>query len=378
MCKMLIMICGFCLSLNAQASLSEDALAKLVANAQTNINVQSGIVVIAIDGKIRYQKSYGYADRQKKSAITVESLFPLGSISKQFTASLILRLAQDKKLDLQVPVSRYLDNLPTAWQSITVHQLLTHTSGIPDCVEKLSLKTNDNDACYRAVHDLPLLFSPGSQFAYSNINYVLLAKVIAKLTGLSYSEYWQQTIQKPLHLNQLFSSDQAGNFYFTAEQMSKLVKHYQIDLKQQPPHYLSEHPASLDFAKQLIGAGELVGNANDIIIWTDALFSGKVINKPSMIAMQTKYGYDANKQRWYGYGLCIKESVVGDIYFHMGKVARNGLVISTYVPSIKLNVVVLSNVFEAEFNAVPFMNYALGLTASLGQALKESKGEKFE
>lgn len=372
--KMMIMICVFCLSLNVQANLSEETLAKLVTNAQTKDNIQSGIIVIAIDGKIRYQESYGYADREKKSAITVDSFFPLGSISKQFTASLILKLAQEKKLDLQAPLNQYLDHLPAAWQGVTVHQLLTHTSGIPECVEKLSITTKDNDACYHAVRDLPLLFSPGSQFAYSNINYVLLAKVIAKLTGESYSDYWQQTIQQPLHLNGLFMPDQIGHYSFTAMQTANLVKHYQVDLKQQPPGYLSEHPASLGFARQLIGAGELVGNANDLIIWTDALFNGKVISKSSLTAMQTKYGYDIKKQRWYGYGLCIKESAVGDIYFHMGKVAQNGLVISAYLPSVKLNVIVLSNVFEAEFNPVPFMNYALGLTASLGQALKEDRG----
>ncbi len=372
--KTLILLCLFCLTLSAQARGSDEAIAKLVASAQTKDDkVQSGIVVVAVDGKIRFAQSYGYADRQKKSVITVDSLFPLGSISKQFTASLILQLAQEQKLSLQAPVSQYLVNLPAAWRGVTIHQLLTHTSGIPECGEKLTLATSDPDPCYHAVLAEPLSFAPGSKFAYSNTNYVLLAKIAANLTHHSYSTYLQQAILQPWHLTNIISPNERGHYPFTATQTAELVKHYQVDLKQQPTTYLSEHPPSLSFASQLIGAGELFGNAKDLVVWTEALFNGQVLSKGSLAKMQTKYAYDAQKRRWYGYGLCIRESILGDIYFHMGKVAQNGLVISVYLPSTGLNVIVFSNVFESEFNAIPFMDYALALTLSIGQYLKENK-----
>lgn len=361
------------LSICDASELSRSKMAALVAQADSANIIQSGIMVVAVDGKIRFVQSYGYADRQKKSAITVDSLFPLGSISKQFTASLILKLAQEKKLDLQAPIAQYLDNLPAAWQAVTPHQLLTHTSGLPECGEKLTLRTNDMDACYHAVHGQPLAFTPGSQFAYSNTNYVLLAKMAAKLTGLSYAAALQQMLLQPLDLKDTISPNEQGHYPFTTTQAANLVKHYHLDLKQQPVRYLSEHLASLGFAGQLNGAGELVGNANDLVKWTDALFNGSVLTKESLAKMQTQYAYDAKKQRWYGYGLCIRDSALGDIYFHLGKIAQNGLVMSAYLPSARLNVIVLSNVFETEFNPLPFMDYALGLTVSLGRYLKENE-----
>lgn len=363
--KILIMFGIFCLTLSAQARVSEEAIAKLVASAQSKSKIQSGIVVVAVDGKIRFAQSYGYADRQKKSAITVDSLFPLGSLSKQFTASLILTLAQEKKLDLQVPINQYLENLPPAWQALTLHQLLTHTSGIPDCVEKLAIKTTDNDACFHAVRDLPLMFAPGSEFAYSNTNYVVLAKMIAKLTGISYSAYLQQALLQPLDLKNTISPNEQGHYSFSTTQTANLVKHYRIDF--------TEYPPSLGFAGQLAGAGELFGNAKDLVVWTDALFNGSILSKESIAKMQTKHAYDADKRRWYGYGLCIRESALGDVYFHLGKIAQNGVVMSTYLPCERLNVIVFTNVFETEFNSLPYMDYALGLTVSLGKYLKENE-----
>ena len=161
----------------------------------------TGSVLVENSGKVIYKNGFGMADRVWKIPITVETRFRLGSISKQFTAFLILRLVQEGKLNLDSSISDYIPDYPEkTGKRITLHHLLCHSSGIPNLstlkgwFTDLWLKEYTNEDFIALFKNLDLKFEPGSGFSYSNAGYYLLAVIIEKICFSSFSE----TIFRPM------------------------------------------------------------------------------------------------------------------------------------------------------------------------------------
>src|SRR5579871_4405571 len=149
-------------------------------------------VAILKEGKILKMQSYGLANIETGTAVTSQTVYKLGSLSKQFIAAAVMLLEQCGKLHLDSPVSAYLDSLPQTWQSITVQNLLSHTSGLirdaPD-FDPLKVRTLNEDI--QAIYHLPLDFPPGTQWDYSNMNYYVLAAIIEKASaGWKNADIW--------------------------------------------------------------------------------------------------------------------------------------------------------------------------------------------
>ena len=148
----------------------------------------SGTVLIAKDGKVVLRKSYGMANLELGVPNTPEMIYRIGSITKSFTALAIVQLEAHKKLSVQDPVVKYVPEVPKAWQSITIQQLLTHVSGIPDFTRTAAYgKGEDPLRIEHAIEELaaqPLVSAPGEKFAYSNSGYILLGLVIEKVSGV--------------------------------------------------------------------------------------------------------------------------------------------------------------------------------------------------
>ncbi|HRE32656.1 MAG TPA: serine hydrolase domain-containing protein, partial [Candidatus Berkiella sp.] len=249
------------------------SIKSLVKKANSEKVIQSGLLVIAREGKILFTQSYGFADRENKLIFSIDTLFPLGSISKQFTAALILKLVEMKKIDLNAPIDTYLENVPKEWHQIKVHDLLTHTNGLKECYDLLKYSAPyDRDACFEAVKSLPLAQVPGKKFEYNNTGYFLLAKIIEKVTGKSYPDFIKQTLNKPLHLTHIYSPNLEGDYPSVIFQRDRLAKHYLITPQAEKLEYAKANETNLNFAHYLTGAGELIGNANDLIAWTQDLF----------------------------------------------------------------------------------------------------------
>lgn len=147
-------------------------------------------VAVVRGGKIVKLAAYGLANVQDSVPVDDRTLFQTNSITKAFTGVAVMQLVEAGKLDLAAPPSRYLDGLPAAWRGVTIRQLLTHTSGIPDIWDnRARLIADGEDAAWAKVRKLPTEFAPGEQFRYNQANYVLLGKVIDRLSGQPFARY---------------------------------------------------------------------------------------------------------------------------------------------------------------------------------------------
>lgn len=157
----------------------------------------SGTILVAKDGRIILNHGYGLANRESKLANTTETVFAIGSLTKQFTAAAILQLEADGKLSTQDFISKYLGDSPTDKAGITIHHLLTHTSGLIADGANAQLPLENRDEYVAAVKKTKLRSTPGEKFNYSNVGYNLLAAIVEKVSGLPFEDYLQQRLFKP-------------------------------------------------------------------------------------------------------------------------------------------------------------------------------------
>ena len=268
-------------------------LGKLTAD-----NMPGIAVLVARDGKIVYQGGFGWADIGKKTPVTTQTKFRIGSISKQFTAAAILRLADDGKLALTDPLDKFYPGYPGG-SGVTVEQLLTHTSGIhsytdkPDFMAKVSQPITPAEliAWFR---DDPADFAPGAGFHYNNSGYFLLGEIIAKVSGKSLATFLQDTFFAALGMKDT-------GIYLNASPPQGMASGYSIaDGKATP---------ALDWDMCWAGgAGALYSTVGDLFLWNDALFGGKIFEPALFKAMTTPVKLPPNVDGMnYGYGLVMSD-----------------------------------------------------------------------
>jgi CubicO group peptidase (beta-lactamase class C family) len=154
-------------------------------------------VAVVQRGKIVLLKSYGIADIQNSVPVTDKSVFSINSCTKAFTGVAIMQMVEEGKLELAAPVSRYLDGLPAAWQPVTIRQLLTHVSGLPNILNILDPNTGKlsgigEDAAWAKVQTMPMEFTTGERFSYNQTNYLLLGKIIDKVSGKPFAQVFNE------------------------------------------------------------------------------------------------------------------------------------------------------------------------------------------
>lgn len=169
------------------------------ANAQARRFVQDTMqarhipglqIAVVKDGQLVLSEAYGLANVENGVAATRDTRFPLNSATKSFTGVAMAQLAQAGRVDLQAPVSRYLDDLPPAWGKVQVRQLLDHSSGLPDILDAQGLLGGSTEqAAWTQVTALPVEAAPGERHRYNQTNYVLLARIIARQAGMPYPQY---------------------------------------------------------------------------------------------------------------------------------------------------------------------------------------------
>lgn len=179
--------------------------------ARTRLGGFSGAVLFAEGGKLLLRKGYGYADVARHVPYTPDTPQEAASLSKMFTAMAAFKLRDQGKLKLDDPICKYLSGCPGAWKTITVDQLIHHTSGIPDYETRLDLGSagymkfmQDLEATHRIYADAqrrPLDFAPGTRFSYSNTGYIVLAEVIQSAAGEPFGDYVSATLLKPAHMD---------------------------------------------------------------------------------------------------------------------------------------------------------------------------------
>ncbi|MCX6262289.1 MAG: serine hydrolase, partial [Bacteroidia bacterium] len=234
-------------------------------------DVFNGAVLVAKKGQIIYEKAFGYADREWNIPNTIDTKFRIASISKPFTALLVLQLAESGKINLNGTITKYIpDYKGKLGDSITIHQLLTHTSGV---LTNLDPETEViQERLYHNLRDLikytesaDLYFRPGTGFRYSNYGYNILAYIVEKVTGKRFDDVLKENILLPAGLSNTNQSDHSRI-------EKNLAKGYEYKLL-----YGYENAPWFDDS-YTIGAGGLVSTAEDLYLFDQALYSDKLIS----------------------------------------------------------------------------------------------------
>jgi len=296
-------------------------------------NAFSGTVLVAQNGSVLFEKAYGLANREWNIPNTLDTKFRIGSMTKQFTATAILQLAEQAKLNIDDPVSKYYTDAPASWRKITIRDLLTHTSGIPDITDLPDYPTfmTENTTplgIIKRVRDKPLEFQPGTNFTYDNTGYIVLGYVIEKVSGRSYADYLQQHIFTPLGMK--------DSGYDTADSIiTHRASGYEWrDGKWHNAPYIS---MTVPFA-----AGGLYSTVGDLLAWDQALYSHKPLSEASLKEMFTPNKPLSN----YGFGWGITTDRGHRLIGHGGGVNGFDSIINRY-PDERLTVILLSNDREA-------------------------------
>lgn len=290
-------------------------------------------VLIVKDGRPLLRKAYGLANVELRVPNRPEQVFRIGSVTKQFTAAAILLLAERGKLALNDEIPKHLPGYPARGPKITIEHLLTHTSGIPNYT---SLPEFRGKARFDLTHDemlalwkdKPLDFPPGSKWQYSNSGYYLLGLIIEKVSGMTYAEFLDQNIFRPLGLSH--------TRYDKPEDIipDRAAGYEDVENKLTNAAYLS---MALPFA-----AGALVSTVDDLARWSAALFDGKLISRASLQRMTTPYKLPSGETTGYGYGLGISAHAGHRVVSHAGGI--NGFQSALLVlPEEHIVAVVLSN-----------------------------------
>ena len=249
-------------------------------DAQARVNGFSGAVLVARDGVPVVSRAWGWANAEWEIPNTPETKFRLGSITKQFTAAVVLRLGQRQALKLDDPVCRHLDPCPAAWQPVTVRHLLTHTSGIPSYTglpdyRATMMMPRTVEQMVGVFRDLPLEFQPGEQFKYNNSGYFLLGVIIEKVSGKTYEQALDDEIFGPLGMkdsgydwNEPLLPRRAAGY---ARRDGGLVNARHLDMQQ--PY----------------AAGALYSTVGDLLKWDRALYTDRVLPAAAREAMFTPF-----------------------------------------------------------------------------------------
>jgi CubicO group peptidase (beta-lactamase class C family) len=303
-----------------------NALFDKYMDAQVHTNDFSGSVLVAQKGKIIYEKAFGMGDREWNAPNTVKTRFELGSITKQFTASCILQLAENGKLSLDDKLSKYFPGYPKG-DSVTIHMLLTHTSGISSYTSlpnfmSLSTLSLSKDSMISYFRDKPYDFSPGTKWNYSNSGYFLLGYIIEKVSGQSYRDYLYEHVIKKAGLHNTDANRWDTILPFRARGYSKNGLNYR-----NATFISMEWPYS---------AGMLYSTVEDVYQWDKALHSGKIISPGMLVKMKTVY------MNHYGYGLFI-DSLKNHLRINHGGGIPGFITANDYFPNDDAVVIVLSN-----------------------------------
>jgi D-alanyl-D-alanine carboxypeptidase len=320
-------------------------------------------VIVVEHGRTVYVRGRGLADVAAGTPITPDTVFRLGSISKQFSAAVVMQLVQEGKLSLDDPLSKFLPDYPQPGASATVRQLLNHTSGVQPytaipgwMVEANTNRPYTTEQMIAVFRDLPAVTPPGQAWAYNNSGYVLVGAIIEAVTGKPWYQAVEERIAKPLRLRTI-------RYGVGEESIPNMARGYtEGEQGQQPARRIH---MSVPHA-----AGGLVGNVRDLARWGQALHHGKVVGPEAYAKMIAPTGMPDGKTMPYGFGLG-REAIRGH-----GTIGHSGGIFgfsteSVYVPDEDLFIAVFAN---SDDPATKPSIAALRLTAmALGQPFPDLK-----
>jgi CubicO group peptidase (beta-lactamase class C family) len=265
-------------------------------------------IAVVKNGQIVKAEGYGYANIEQKTPASPQTMYKLASLTKQFTAAGIMLLVQDGKVKLDDKISQYVDGIPSRWHDITLRELLNQTSGIKDDLNELHIGSTDGTTAREllgVVGEYPLNFPPGTDWSYSNTNYLLLGQVIQKVTGLPIGDFLNQRIFQPLGMSatRLESTsdlipNRSGNYTWAGKKLENSVVY---------------NPSIWDH-----GESGIMSNVRDLARWDAGLISDKLLTPASKDLMWSPGPLRNGAEYYYGFGWSLSNRDGNLCVFHGG------------------------------------------------------------
>ncbi|MGA2531447.1 MAG: serine hydrolase domain-containing protein [Candidatus Aminicenantales bacterium] len=309
----------------------------------------AGVVLVAVSGEPALAQGYGLADRERGIPWTPGTISCVGSITKQFTAASILKLEEAGKLRVSDPITKYFSGVPPDKSSITIHELLTHTSGIEDLDGRDDYDPIGREEFVRLAMAQPLSAPPGTHYSYSNAGFSLLGAIIEKLTGASYEQYLRGTFFLPLGMYET-------GYILPAWGEARLAQGYRGGALWGT---VLGHPMDADGPYWVLRAnGGIHSSPYDMLRWARALMEGRVLKPESMAKLWTPHVPEGGDS-FYGYGWSVR-TLPGDIKV-IAHNAGNGIFFADFalVPKAGLVIFLQTNVV-ADMPAAQQLMEAIG------------------
>lgn len=291
-----------------------------------------GTILVADKGELIYKNGFGLANMEWDIPNTTDTKFQIASMTKPFTALLIMQLVAENKLDLHKPISTYLTDYPKVnGDQITIHHLLTHSAGIGhDRTNKE--KYNKPEAMVKQFANLPLKFTPGERFNYSNSGYTLLGYIIETITEKTYADVLQERIFKPLGMTN-------SGVYKHRPLIKNIASGYYRNFGEYYDNDQSDETTAY-------AAGAIYSTVEDLFLWDQALNTETLLPKKYRDLIFVKHIIDSNA--YYGYGWELRDKAIGNTSETVETVGHSGSIggfrtLYTKIPSRNASIIILNN-----------------------------------
>ncbi|MDI1325135.1 MAG: serine hydrolase [Algoriphagus sp.] len=306
----------------------------------------SGVILVAQDGKILMEEAIGMRSFETQTPLQTSDVFELASVSKQFTAMMVMMCKEKGMLDFEDPVTKYLD-IP--YTGITIRNLLTHTSGLPDYQaimdqhwDKSKVAGNADILEYLRKYQPSMLAAPGEKYEYSNTGYVLLASIVEKASGRDFIELTREWIFRPLGMK--------NTDIRTLEEKAAVPNFAAGHLKDSLDNYINANKFhSSDYTVWLgnrKGPGRVSSNAHDLLIWDQGLYLGKLVSEETLEEAFTPQKLNDGTRSYYGFGWELEpKSPFGRMVNHTGDNPGYKTIIVRYIEENKTIIILNNNAY---------------------------------
>ena len=323
------------LLLAASAAAQGDKTDDFIKTQMKRQNIPGLSLVVVKDGQIIKSAGYGVADRERRIPATPETVYKIASVSKQFIATGIMLLAQDGQVSVDDAVSKYLEGTPDSWKPITIRHLLTHTAGLVREAPGFDPRKVQNDAdVIRTTYAMPLRFTPGEKYEYSNTGYFALAEIIRKVSGRPWSEYLTDKVFKPSGMNTTYTTN-------TTEKVpNRAVGYRDNDKLLNAGDWAALRPS-----------GAFLSTVLDLAKWDAVLNTDRILTESTRRQMWTPVTLNDGSSGPYGFGWQISSVKDHKHVHHYGGMLGFRTAFSRF-PDNRLTVIVLTNLDEVDIESI--------------------------
>lgn len=335
-CMLILFVLATVTSLKVKGQTKTDSIQSFLQEQMIKRNIPGLQVAVIFDGKIELVKSFGLANIENRVKVNDSTIFSINSATKAFTGVAIMQLVESGKIVLKAPLSDYLDSLPNSWKSLKIYQLLTHTSGLPDFIDHerggFVGGLNYPDAL-KAIREYPMEFVPGTQTSYNQTNYVLLGKIIEKLSGKTFEQFVQQGQFNPAGMHKTGFGDSRDVFMDKAPtyRLSRRTERNFVQGK--------TLERTWEEFQELRATAGINSSAAELARWILALQNGTLLKPESLRTMWEAAKFDNGRYSGWALGWVARRNTAPRAVAGIGG-SRSWFYV---YPDHKLAVIILSN-----------------------------------